>query len=227
MDGCGVKWARSVAGALLMACAAFAPATASAHPHVFVTTSVQFVGDGKGDLTAIRTGWVFDELFSASLLMDFDENADGRLDESELKTIAGTVLGSARDYDFFTFLKQGRASLALSPPDLFHAVMQNGHLVIMTEMRPKHHVALTDGPLTLSIYDPSYYVSFDVTSDRQIRLTDVPGSCHTMLNADEPKSDGATDWLNQIAGLGKSETIPADGINYAELLSTKVQLTCS
>ncbi len=186
---------------------------------------MQFTGDGHGDLTAVRTAWVFDEVFSSSLLFDFDENADGKLEDDELKKVAGTVLGSAKEYHFFTFLKDAGVPVALSAPDRFRARFENGHLVILTQMHPEKPVKLASADLTLSIYDPSYYVSFDVGRNDQVKLTDMPASCHASLDATKPSQD-ATAWMKQVAGLGTSQSIPADGINYAELLSTRVVLDC-
>ncbi|WP_167591747.1 DUF1007 family protein [Jiella endophytica] len=214
-----------VAMGLAVAAIVFQSQPAAAHPHVFVTASVQFVGDENGDLAAIRSGWVFDEMFSSSLLFDFDENADGKLDEEELNAVAGTVLGSAKDYQFFTFLKEAGVPVELSPPDRFRARFEKGHLVIFTQMHPAAQVKLAGAELTLSIYDPSYYVSFDVGRNEQVGLTDLPAACRATLDATHP-DEGATAWMKQVAGLGKSQSIPADGINYAELLSTRIALDC-
>ncbi|WP_176222905.1 DUF1007 family protein [Aurantimonas sp. 22II-16-19i] len=220
----------SLRALIAAACTGFFAVPASAHPHVFVTASVQFVGNDSDHLTAIRTAWVFDEVFSSSLLFDFDANGDGTLDEGELNAVAGTVLGSAKEYDFFTFLKSAGVTnagtaLALSPPDHFSARFEQGHLAILTQMRPEKPVPLAAAELTLSIYDPSYYVSFDVASKEQVKLTGLPAACRATLDSTHP-SEGATAWMNQVAGLGKSQSIPADGINYAELLSTRVALDC-
>ena len=220
----------SLCALVALAAAVLSTVPAAAHPHVFVTASVQFVGDDSDHLTAIRTAWVFDELFSSSLLFDFDANGDGTLDDDELNAVAGTVLGSAKEYDFFTVLKSAGsdnpgATLALSPPDHFSARFEQGHLAILTQMRPEKPVPLAAAELTLSIYDPSYYVSFDVGSEEQVKLTGLPAACRATLDADHP-SESATAWMNQVAGLGKSQSIPADGINYAELLSTRVALDC-
>ncbi|WP_157944586.1 DUF1007 family protein [Mangrovicella endophytica] len=219
------RWRRIPIAAVLLLTTAVWAGPAAAHPHVFVTASVQFVGDGKGDLTAVRSGWVFDEMFSSSLLMDFDRNADGTLDEKELEAIGATVLHSAAAYNYFTVLKDEGKPIALAAPDKFRALIENGHLVLLTEMRPASQVALDGVDLTLSIYDPSFYVSIDVTSNDQVRLTDLPETCQSSILA-EPETDGAAAWLNQVAGLGKSEKIPADGVNYAELVSSRIKLVC-
>lgn len=200
-------------------------APATAHPHVFVTATVQFVGDGKDKLNLVRTGWVFDEMFSSSLLMDFDANANNKLEPAELTEIGQTVLGSAKDYNFFTFLKDAGRPVALTAPSNFRVLFENGHLVLLTEMAVVKPLKLTRANLTLSIYDPSFYVSFDVGSDEHALLTDMPKGCRSSISSDTP-TDGASAWLNQVAGLSKSQTIPADGINYAELLSTKVNVAC-
>ena len=213
-----------LSAAMFLAAGLFA-APVMAHPHVFVSASVHLVGDGKGDLSAVRTAWVFDEMFSSALIMDFDDNANDVLEPEELATIGQTILGSAKDYQFFTFLKDNGRTVALEAPDKFRTVLEEGHLILLMEMIPQDPLALAKSDLTLSIYDPTYYVSFEVSGDDHVQMTDLPGACHASV-ASEPVTDGATTWLNQIAGLSKSQSIPADGVNYAELLSTKVNIAC-
>ena len=104
------------AAALLCAAACAAASPAIAHPHVFVGTFDQFVGDGDGHLTAIRTAWKFDELLSSSVLVDFDADRDGKLEPAELQKVAGTILGSSREHGYFTFLKQAGVPVAMICP---------------------------------------------------------------------------------------------------------------
>ncbi len=173
----------------------------------------------------MRTAWVFDEMFSSALIMDFYQNTDNVIEPEELTDIAKTILGSAKEYQFFTFLKDEGMPLALDAPDRFRAVFENGRLILLVEMTPAKPLALAKSDLTLSIYDPSYYVPFEIGADEHVQMTDLPAECHASVTS-EPPTDGASAWLNQIAGLNNSQSILADGIDYAELLSTKVNLAC-
>lgn len=196
-----------------------------AHPHVFVDTFDQIVGDGHGHLSAIRTAWKFDALFSSSLLFDFDLNGNGSLDPQELSKVGATILGSAKDYKFFTNLEADGRRIALTAPDQVLARVEDGRLVLFLELRPQKTLPLADAPFTLTTYDPSFYVSFDVSGSQDNVLTDMPASCRISLADSEP-TDAGKAWLNKIAGLGKSQKIPADGVNFAKLMATKVTVGC-
>ena len=62
---------RAVAASALVLSALINAGPASAHPHVFIENKVAFVFDA-GKVTALRLSWAFDEVFSDSLLMQFD-----------------------------------------------------------------------------------------------------------------------------------------------------------
>ena len=51
----------------------FAGSGAFAHPHVFVEASLEIVLDKDGRFSKLRQVWRFDELFSATVVLDFDE----------------------------------------------------------------------------------------------------------------------------------------------------------
>ena len=47
---------------------------AFAHPHVFVDANIEIVRNDKGEFTELRHVWRFDELFSATIILDFDKD---------------------------------------------------------------------------------------------------------------------------------------------------------
>jgi ABC-type uncharacterized transport system substrate-binding protein len=69
---------------------AFARA-ASAHPHVFIEDRVVFLFAGD-KITAIEQSWKFDEVFSDTLIQQFDKNGDGAFDAAESKAVAKGTL---------------------------------------------------------------------------------------------------------------------------------------
>ena len=61
--------------ALLLATALALPSVAHAHPHVFAEAKLEVSGDDKVFISELRNVWRFDEVFSSSVLMDFDKNS--------------------------------------------------------------------------------------------------------------------------------------------------------
>ena len=58
------------------------PQHLSAHPHVFIRNTLTFVFDENG-LKGIEQRWVFDEMFSAGIIFDYDTDANGSFDPVE------------------------------------------------------------------------------------------------------------------------------------------------
>ena len=56
---------------------------ALSHPHIFAEARVEIVATDDGMLKELRNVWRFDDIFSSSVLMDFDKNSDLKLDHSE------------------------------------------------------------------------------------------------------------------------------------------------
>ncbi|WP_315861000.1 DUF1007 family protein [Rhizobium leguminosarum] len=59
-------------------------------------------GGADGNLSALRHIWRFDEVFSSSVLLDFDKNENMTLDPPELEAVAETVSASLSKYSYYT-----------------------------------------------------------------------------------------------------------------------------
>ena len=49
---------------------------AAAHPHVFAEARLEVVLNPDRTVKSLRNLWRFDEVFSSTVLMEFDKNAD-------------------------------------------------------------------------------------------------------------------------------------------------------
>ena len=86
-----------VAGALLLASAG----PASVHPHVFAEARLDVVVNADETVKSLRHLWRFDDMFSSTVLMEFDKDADLKLDDKELKDVADTVYASLGEFNYF------------------------------------------------------------------------------------------------------------------------------
>jgi ABC-type uncharacterized transport system substrate-binding protein len=91
-----LKAATALAGLL----AATVPA--SVHPHVFAEARLDVVlTPDSRSIQALRHVWRFDDLFSSTVLMEFDKNSDMKLDDAELKEVSETIFASLAEYNYF------------------------------------------------------------------------------------------------------------------------------
>lgn len=149
---------------LLAAAAAFcfAPSQANAHPHVFVEASIEIVRNNAGEFSELRQVWRFDEIFSSTLVLDFDANTDGVLDKSEIKTITNIVKESISEYDYYTALRAGTKGIDFYKPDELNAYMEDGQIIMFLSIEPTKNHSFKDAPLRVSASDTSYYVAFEM-----------------------------------------------------------------
>ena len=217
---------RALAGlATLAACGLVADA-ASAHPHVFAEAKIEIVGAPDGTLAAVRNIWRMDELFSSTVLVEFDKNADGTLDDDELDEVGRTVKDSIAEWDFYTYVETGAQQVKMTPPDDIRALWDDNQLLLFFEMKPAVPVDLSKQKLTVANFDESFYTAFDFKDVDDFTLIDMPKGCaKTFIVPDEDAA--AQEWMDKMAGLGPDETIPDDGVNYSQVLAARLEVSCA
>ena len=143
------------------------PVSADAHPHIFVEARMEVLANDKGELTEVRNVWRFDELFSSSVLLDFDKNTNGKLDDSELAELGETMRTSLADFHYFTTITQDGKNIPVLKPDVIHVSVQDQQVLAFFAVKPSQPVHLK-GRLTFGIYDTSLYTSIDFPNDADL-----------------------------------------------------------
>ncbi len=152
----------------------------NAHPHVFVEANMEVVINDKGKFTELRHVWRFDELFSSTLIIDFDTDADGTLDEKEMNEITKTVHESIGEYDFYTALRSGKDVINFYEPEKLSAYMEDGKMIMFFSIEPENPHDFKKAPLRISASDTSYYVAFEF-SEENIILKKQGEQCKTTV----------------------------------------------
>ena len=166
---------------VLAAGVALSAAPAEAHPHVFVTVKSTVVyADGKP--TAVRHDWRFDDMFSAFAVQGLDKNGDGNLDRGELQDLAEVNVTSLKEFDFFTFGKVGPKDVTFKPP-VDYWLDHDGTGLTLHFTLPVAS-AVPEGPFRMEIYDPSYFVAFNLAETGAAALEGAPDGCR--IDAEAP-----------------------------------------
>ena len=135
--------------------------SAQAHPHVFVDANIEVVRNDKGEFTELRHVWRFDELFSATIILDFDADGDDQLNEAELKEVTDTIHQSISEFDFFTAIRVAGKPIDFYEPEALKAYFKDGQMIMLLEVEPAKPQNMDKEPLRISISDTSFYVAFD------------------------------------------------------------------
>ena len=119
------------------ACVAGTPVLA--HPHVFAEARLEVVIGDKGNISELRHVWRFDELFSATVLLEFDANADLKFTPEELAEVGKIVHESLGEFNYYTFVDSNSKEVAIAAPDVINVDYRDGQLLMFFTVRPEAH----------------------------------------------------------------------------------------
>ena len=164
--------------ALLLALGAlvFGATPGLAHPHIFVDARVEIVFDAKGEITALRHVWRFDDAFSAFATQGLDANGDGILTRDELQPLAKVNVESLKDYDYFSFLRVAGKRVGFKIPTEYWLEMTDGLLTLFYTLPLMQPVDPKQG-VVIDVYDPIYFVDFTLVEKEPALLVGAPAGC--------------------------------------------------
>lgn len=203
------------AAALTLACGATA---AKAHPHVFVTVKSEIVHDSDGKVTGIRHAWTFDDMFSTYATQGLEQKQKGVFTREELAPLAEVNVTSMKEFDFFTQGKLNGQKIEFGDPKDYWLDYTNQELTLNFTLPLKTPVAVKD--LNLDIYDPVYFVSFELAEKDPIKLVAAPAGCK--LNVAKPNDTGAAKNLGESFFNQMNPKNPF-GTQFANKISVKCQ----
>ncbi|MDD4506369.1 MAG: DUF1007 family protein [Sulfurospirillaceae bacterium] len=87
-----------------------------AHPHTFIDVFLNIIGEKNAQKIEIR--WLFDEMTSSSLLMDFDANKNSQFEKEEIADFKKTVFDDLKKFSYYTHLKVAGKAIKIEPKSL-------------------------------------------------------------------------------------------------------------
>lgn len=208
--------------AMLTAALIVTPALVNAHPHVFAEARLDVITSATGEITALRHVWRFDDVFSSTVLVEFDKNGDLKLDQAELESVGQTVHGSLAEFDYFQVVSHDGKDFAMKAPDRLIADFQDNQLIILFESQPKSPLTL-NGKLSFGVYDPTFYTAIDFIEDDYLAVENLPKSCTRTVVRPDPDDALAQ---NQQTLTDAFFNDPA-GTNYSKIFATRLELDCA
>jgi ABC-type uncharacterized transport system substrate-binding protein len=195
---------------------------ASVHPHVFAEArlDVMLSADQK-NVHSLRHLWRFDDVFSSTVLVEFDKNADLKLDDAELKEVSSVVYQSLADYGYFQIVTVGGKDVEMQPPPELMANFEANQLIILFESEPKQPLPLA-GKMDFGVYDPTFYTAIDFIEDEHMAVESLPASCSRSVIRPDPDEAIAQ---NQATLTEEFFTDPT-GTDLSKIFATKLELDC-
>jgi ABC-type uncharacterized transport system substrate-binding protein len=147
----------------LLCAGALAPSGAVAHPHLFVDAAARFLLDDAGRLTGVRLTDLCDPLVSLFVLQDLDFDPFAPLSAPEAERLAAEQLLSLEASDEFAAIAGGVDDLDTGPAQAVFAAVEDGRMRVDFTVPSTRPVALDGLDSRPSIYDPVYFIAFDLT----------------------------------------------------------------
>lgn len=212
---------RAIAAAAASGLSLAVTQSASAHPHIFAEARLDVMVDAGRTVTSLRNLWRFDDLFSSTVLVEFDKNKDLKLDDTELQAISDTIYKSLAEYDYFQLVSVNGKDVAIAQPKQLIATFEDNQLVVLFETTPKEPLKLV-GKVDFGIYDPTFYTAIDFTEDDHMSVSQPLDGCKRQVIRPDPdeaiaqNQDKLTeDFFNQPGGNDMSK-----------IFATRLEIEC-
>ncbi|NTF82737.1 DUF1007 family protein [Rhizobium rhizogenes] len=207
---------------LLLAMLSLLPVPALAHPHIFIDAKFEVVAAPDGSISELRNIWHFDEVFSSSVLMDFDKGDNQTLSASELKAVGKTVRDSLAQYNYYTNVTSNGKAVPMAKPDAIQADYKDNSLTLTFSLKPEEKTFLK-GTTIFGIYDKTLYTAVDFATDDDMTISGAAsGRCKRKVVRPNPKEVMAE---NQAALTSMFFSDPK-GTDYSLLVATRLEVQC-
>jgi ABC-type uncharacterized transport system substrate-binding protein len=166
--------------------------SASAHPHVWVTTQATVLYE-NGTVTGLQQNWAFDEYYTQTAIEGLDKDGDGKYSREELKELAQVNIDGLKEFDYFTFARLGDTALKFKPPvDYWLDYTDKGVLTLHFTLPLEQPVPAETPGFNFSVFDSSYFIAFDFAPQDPIKLSaHAPPGCKPAIH--EPNEDDDAD----------------------------------
>lgn len=209
-----------MAGLVCAATLALAPAPSNAHPHVFVDAAVSFLIGMDGRLAGARISHFYDPLVSLFVLQDLGVDPFAPLTVADARVLADAQRGLLTDAGGFAEVTVGAVEAKFGPIEDVDASMEGERLRVDFTLPLAAPVALDGEAARLAIYDPVYFIAFDLGGRVDVEGT---GGC----------TAEALEWRPSERVLALQATLldlPADATpedpTVGRLFAAEARLTC-
>jgi ABC-type uncharacterized transport system substrate-binding protein len=154
-------------------------------------------------------------------IVEFDQNADLKLDKDELETVANTIHASLAEYNYFQFVTVDGKNVEISPPPSLIANFDDGQLIILFETQPKRALKLV-GKSSFGVYDPTFYTAIDFTQDQHMAVSGLPTGCVSSVVRPDPDQAIAQNQATLTEAFFNDPT----GTNMNKIFATRLEVVC-
>jgi ABC-type uncharacterized transport system substrate-binding protein len=150
-------------------------------------------------------------------LQGIETKTKGVYTREELAPLAQTNVESLREFGFFTFAKADGKKQKFEEPVDYYLEYKDSALVLHFVLPFK--TPFKSRQLAVEIFDPSYFVDFQLQDKDPVKLVGAPASCTTAI---ERPRDGTA----SAQKLGEDNFLDGSNANYGAMFANKITVTC-
>ena len=205
--------------ALVAPFAALFANAASAHPHVWITGQEQVIFGPKGEITAIRHSWVFDEMYSAFVTEGVGKKGQ-ILTKDDLAPLAKSNVEDLAEFDYFTHARIQSVKVEFGAPTDYSLEERPDKLVVLRFTMPLKTPA-TAKLFSFQVYDPTYFVAFELDKQNGVSFVNAPKGCTNNVTGAKPLAAEESKKLTELFFSGLSP-----GSDFGVKLASAVIVAC-
>ncbi len=153
---------------LLLVLTILPAAVLTAHPHMFIDMQLTPVYS-EDSFKGVKVNWLFDMVFTGSVLMDNDIGWKDKFSADEIKIIRDTSFINLINYNYFTYFNSaGRIYKASSFSD-FSAYM-SGTRMGYTFFLPFEGGNAAAREIRIAVYDETFFCDIAFTEDKPVKI---------------------------------------------------------
>lgn len=193
---------------------------AVAHPHVWVMARAQAIFNAQGEIAAIRHTWTFDEMYSA--FVTEGQGTDGQLlTKEDLAPLAKSNVESLAEFDYFTYAKAAGREVEFAAPKDYSLEERQDKRVVLRFTLPLKAPASASKAFSFQVYDPTYFVAFEMEKDNPVTLAGAQKGCSVNVLGAKPLPSADASKLTESFFSGLSP-----GYDFGIKLASRVIVAC-
>lgn len=154
------------------------PPQARAHPHIFVDCSIKALFNAEG-LLGFEHVWLFDEIFSASMLEEYDADRNAAFNSTEAEQYEREIFSLLEEYHFLTTLRLDGAYIPVSKAERFQPSVRGGKLCYSFFLPCPVPLDGMQHDVAITVFDADYYA--DMALPASAASVDTPGGLQVQI----------------------------------------------
>lgn len=181
-----------------------------AHPHMFIDSHVSAVFNQE-QLQGFWIEWKFDQMFTASIRIDYDRNRDGEFNDSEVRLIEENAFANLKNYHYFTTIFHGENSHRVERVEKFSAWMENERLVYRFFVPQSIPISKEKNRVKVVIFDDTFFCDIAYMEENPVS---IEGRRFVSVKARIQKNRDAVVTYDPTGGMSRDNGGGAEGRAY-------------